>query len=267
MAGTINPDASRIWDEAEVYVIERSAVPGGDISTLIPSSITDDIDPDWEFVGLIDAAAGIPVTPELEIVHYDGFGHARYRSKARKGTISTGFTALEKNSVTRKFVLPGSAPNRIGKPKGVYFYTLYVLRDEETVTDIWVSLRPALFELAAFTKAEGEQESYGITVHHANHPSGDVFEVVSGNNSPTAPAIGTLSPTSVAPAGGAMVQVAGSSFTGATAVTVGGTAATSFTVIDDPSLVFVAPAKTAGTYPVVVTNGVGPSAGKNLTYA
>lgn len=177
-APAINPDASRIWDEAEVYVLERSAAPGGDITSLIPANVDADINPAWEFVGLLDAAAGIPVTPEIEIVHYDGFGHSRYRSKARKGTISTGFTALERNSVTRKFVLPGSAPNKIGRPKGVYFYTMYVLRDEDIVTEIWVSTRPALFELGAFTKAEGEQESYSITVHHANDANGDVFHCI-----------------------------------------------------------------------------------------
>ncbi|EHK86385.1 hypothetical protein [Rhodococcus pyridinivorans] len=183
-APAVNPDASRIWDEAEVYVVERSAVT--DISTLIPATVTAEPNAAWEFVGLIDAAAGIPVTPELEIVHYDAFGHSRYRSKARKGTVSTGFTALEDNSVTRKFVLPGSEPGKIGAPKGVYFYTMYVLRDEDIITDIWVSLRPALFELGAFTKAEGEQEMYAITVHHANDPNRDVFERVE-TAAPTGP--------------------------------------------------------------------------------
>lgn len=170
----INPDASRIWDEAEVYVVARSAVT--DILDLIPADVDAAIDPLWEFVGLLDASAGIPVSPEIEINHFDGFGHPRYRSKAKKGAVTTGFTALEDNSVTRKFVLPGSAANRIGAPKGVYFYTMYVLRDEDIVTDIWVSMRPALFELSGHSgKVEGEQESYEITVHHANDANKDVF--------------------------------------------------------------------------------------------
>ncbi|WP_094980344.1 hypothetical protein [Rhodococcus pyridinivorans] len=177
-APAVNPDASRIWDEAEVYVLARSAVPGGNIAPFIPATVDDEPHEAWEFVGLLDAAAGIPVNPEMEIVHYDAFGHSRYRSKARKGTVSTGFTALEDNSVTRKFVLPGSTAKKIGAPRGVYFYTMYVLRDEDIITDIWVSLRPALFELGSFTKAEGEQEMYAITVHHANDPNRDVFERV-----------------------------------------------------------------------------------------
>lgn len=176
MPATVNPDLSRIWDEAETYVIPRASVPGGDISPYIPASVNEEPNPLWEFVGLLDASAGIPVNPELEINHFDGFGHPRYRSKARKGALSTGFTALEDNSVTRKFVLPGSASNRIGAPKGLYFYVMYILRDEDIVTDIRVTLRPALFELTGHSGAvEGEQETYEITCHHANDASGDVF--------------------------------------------------------------------------------------------
>ncbi|MHA4848768.1 hypothetical protein L1080_004370 [Rhodococcus sp. MSC1_016] len=179
MPNEINPDASRIWDGAETYVIPRSAVVGGDISAYIPANVDEELDPLWEFVGLLDASAGIPVNPEIEITHYDGFGHPRYRSKARKGAISTGFTALEDNSVTRKFVLPGSSPNKIGAPKGVYFYVAYVLRDEDIVTDIRITLRPALFELTGHSGAvEGEQESYEIACHHANDANGDVFQRV-----------------------------------------------------------------------------------------
>lgn len=199
MTAVVNPDASRIWDEAETYVIPRAAVVGGDISAYIPADVDEDIDPLWEFVGLLDASAGIPVSPEIEINHYDGFGHSRYRSKARKGAVTTGFTALEDNSVTRKFVLPGSTSGRIGAPKGVYFYVMYVLRDEDIITDIWVTLRPALFELTGYAaKAEGEQESYEIACHHANDANGDVFERVETAN----PTVWTVTITG-SPTGGA----------------------------------------------------------------
>jgi hypothetical protein len=182
MAAVINPDASRIWDEAEVYVIEKSDLVGS-IASKIPATVNSTIDAAWEFVGLLDASAGIPISPEIEINHYDGFGHSRYRSKARKGAVTSGFTALEDNSVTRKFVLPGSAPGKIGAPKGAYFYVMYVLRDEDIITDIWVSTRPALFELSGHSgKVEGEQETYEITVHHANDENGDVFDRVETEN-------------------------------------------------------------------------------------
>ena len=191
MSGITNPDATRIWDEAEVYVIARNAVT--DITELLPATIDDELDARWEFVGLLDGSAGIPVNPEIEITHFDAYGQARYRSKAKKGAIGTAFTALEKNSVTKKFVLPGSSAGKIGAPKGMYFHTAYVLRDEDIATEIWVSTRPALFELGSFSKVEGEPESYEITVHHSNDSSGDVFFVVDADTSAAELAITTVS--------------------------------------------------------------------------
>lgn len=176
MSGLINPDLSRIWDEADVYVILNADAPVGGISTLIPATVDAPIAADWEFVGLLDAAKGIPVTPAVEITHFNGFGHPRYRSKAKNGTLTTGFTAFEDNAVTRKLVLPGSTANKIGAPKNIRGYTLYVLRDEDIATDIRVSIRPCLFELASHSGAvEGAQEAYEITCHHANDENGDVF--------------------------------------------------------------------------------------------
>ncbi|MDV6267076.1 hypothetical protein [Rhodococcus globerulus] len=179
MAPVINADASHIWDEAEVYVIPAADVT--DILTLLPATVATALDEDWleGFVGLLDASAGIPITPELEITHYDGFGHAQYRSKAKKGKITTGFTAFEDNAVTKKFVLPGSRPGKVGAPRGLRFYTCYVVRDEDVATKILISTRPALFELSSHSgMVEGEQESYEITVHHANDADRDVFHLI-----------------------------------------------------------------------------------------
>tara|TARA_B100000085_G_C18556837_1_gene518073 strand:- start:52 stop:3279 length:3228 start_codon:yes stop_codon:yes gene_type:complete len=68
------------------------------------------------------------------------------------------------------------------------------------------------------------------------------------------------SQTAADPAGGETITVAGSNFqTGAT-VTVGGTSASSVTVVSTSSITFVAPAKTAGDYDLVVTNANGLAA-------
>ena len=62
------------------------------------------------------------------------------------------------------------------------------------------------------------------------------------------------------PAGGETITVTGSNFqTGAT-VTVGGTSASSVTVVSTSSITFTTPAKTAGDYDLVVTNANGLSA-------
>ncbi|MBF6358201.1 IPT/TIG domain-containing protein [Nocardia higoensis] len=72
---------------------------------------------------------------------------------------------------------------------------------------------------------------------------------------------------SLAAAGGESVVLLGQHFTGTTGVTVGGTAATDFTIIDDTHLAIISPAKTAGSHNVVVTNATGASANYAVTYA
>lgn len=78
------------------------------------------------------------------------------------------------------------------------------------------------------------------------------------------PVITSISPsTGLATAGGTLVTISGQYFTGATTVTFGGTAATTFRVISPNTISAVVPAKTAGTYEVVVTtpNGANGTTG------
>jgi hypothetical protein len=75
-----------------------------------------------------------------------------------------------------------------------------------------------------------------------------------------APALSGLSPTSGSTAGGTSVTITGTGFTGATAVTFGGTAAKSFSVKSDTKVVAVSSAHGAATTNVRVTGPGGQSA-------
>lgn len=174
---TINPDATLIPDEAEVWFVLKSDVT--DLDAMIPATPTDDLEAlNWEEVGLIDDKKGIPLDPSGEVKEYDGFGHPTFRVKFRKGKLKSGFTSLEWNSVTRKFVLPGSAPNKIGKPKDIQAYLLYRFVDEDRAT-VWVQLRPALIELKGHGGIiDGELSFAELTVHHSPDAAGDVFQVI-----------------------------------------------------------------------------------------
>ncbi|TFD80914.1 hypothetical protein E3T53_04445 [Cryobacterium psychrophilum] len=84
------------------------------------------------------------------------------------------------------------------------------------------------------------------------------------------PAPGTALPTitSALPTGmgaGSTVELVGTGFTGATAVTVGGVAAAMFTVNSATSITLAMPTGSAGSSPIVVTTPVGASVAKAYT--
>lgn len=177
MVSTVNPDATLIPDQAEVWLALKADVT--DIADMIPDSPTDDLDAlGWEFSGLIDDKKGIPLDPTIEVKEYDAFGHPKFRVKLKNGKLNTGFTALETNATTKKIVLPGSASNKIGAPKDVQVYVLYRFVDEDN-SIVWVTLRPAPAELKAHGGIlDGELSWAEITIHHTADASGDVFQVV-----------------------------------------------------------------------------------------
>lgn len=79
-------------------------------------------------------------------------------------------------------------------------------------------------------------------------------------DTPAAPAVYSLSDVAGPTAGGEIVIVTGYGFTGATAVTVGGTAATDWQVDSLTQITLITPAKVAGAHNVVVTTPGGASA-------
>lgn len=79
-------------------------------------------------------------------------------------------------------------------------------------------------------------------------------------DTPAAPVVYSLSDTSGPTAGGEIVVVTGYGFTGATAVAVGGTAATDWQVDSNTQVTLITPAKAAGTHNVVITTPAGASA-------
>lgn len=79
-------------------------------------------------------------------------------------------------------------------------------------------------------------------------------------DTPSAPVVYSLSDVAGPTAGGEIVRVFGYNFVGVSAVTVGGTAATDYEVVNPYTLELITPPKTAGPHQVVVTNGTGASA-------
>lgn len=112
-------------------------------------------------------------------------------------------------------------------------------------------------------------QAYDVTLECYKDDNGKkVYRYYDDGSAAAAPTIASRVPTgNLLTAGGQLLQLTGTNFTGTTGVTVGATAATPFLVEDDQHLTVVTPAKSAGSYNVVVTNAVGPSAGFSVTYA
>ncbi|MFE7802524.1 ice-binding family protein [Nocardia sp. NPDC057440] len=81
-----------------------------------------------------------------------------------------------------------------------------------------------------------------------------------------APTLTSISPGSGSAAGGTAVVLTGTNLTGATAVSFGGTPATSFTVNSSTQITAVTPAHSAGTVSVTVTTAGGTSNSVAFTY-
>jgi hypothetical protein len=88
-------------------------------------------------------------------------------------------------------------------------------------------------------KMGSNESAYAARIHSIESVNDDVYE----NALPVA--------------GGTVMRVYGDNFTGATSVTFGGTAGTAFSVVDDNTIQVTSPAKTAGSYDVVVVKAAG----------
>lgn len=144
------------------------------------------------------------------------------------------------------------------------------------VVDILVpALQPVLSQVVALT-VNNQSSSGGVFRETALRASVlpaasaltlDVANATVGPNAlAVAPTATSLSPTSGPEAGGTQVVVTGTGFAGATGVTFGGIPGTSFTVIDDATIVVTTPPHTPAAVPVVVQHPAGDAPPLTFTF-
>jgi uncharacterized protein (TIGR02145 family) len=103
-----------------------------------------------------------------------------------------------------------------------------------------------------FSMSPPSDASYTLYVKTAAGCTASVTDAATVTVNPV-PAITAVSPTYGEPAGGAPLTITGTNFMAGATVTIGGTACTGVTVNSSTEITCTTPAKTEGTYPVVVT--------------
>ena len=91
-----------------------------------------------------------------------------------------------------------------------------------------------------------------------------IYQAGSAGKTAPAPTVTGVSPSSGSTLGGTSVTITGTNFTGATAVTFGGNAASGVTVVNNTTITATTPARAAGTASVVVTTPGGSNAANSL---
>ncbi len=112
-------------------------------------------------------------------------------------------------------------------------------------------------------------QSFDVTLTCYEDENGrKVYRYYDNGTAASAPVISSRAPSgNLATAGGDILYLTGTNFVGTTGVTVGGTAAADFFVVDDQHLILTTPAKSAGSHNIVATNATGASAGFAVTFA
>lgn len=129
--------------------------------------------------------------------------------------------------------------------------------DDVVDADPWVEVLEDLTQRSEF---EGGSAATAATADDKTQLAFKAGQVVRESellNMMTDAEIDSITPATGAAAGGTAVVIKGSGFDGATGVTFGGTAGTSFSVVDPTEIHVTTPAKTAGTYNVVVSDDAG----------
>jgi hypothetical protein len=137
-------------------------------------------------------------------------------------------------------------------------------------TPVNLSTCPTLTSWSGHVFSSGDFAAIPMNFNNVTLTTGNFYAVyfsglVPGSGLPGSPTVTSVTPGTGPTAGGNTVTITGTGFTGATGVTFGGVAATSFMVVNDTTITTVVPSgSTGGAVSVIVTTGVGSNAANSL---
>ena len=136
MAGTRNPDAVQIFEDAAVYVGVDSAAPR-------PATINDPLGARWANAGVLNGDAGITNERGWDETEHFGWGIGLYRVGRKNYTENRVFTCLEKNKTTTRLAHPGSSASQIVVPRPLSVPLCFEYTDDRGNLERWFTARPA----------------------------------------------------------------------------------------------------------------------------
>lgn len=259
-----DPTNAAVWAGADVYIGALDAVDPVDGAAF---------GADWDNVGLLNGDDGFTEKADMDSSDFYAWGGILVATTRKNFKLTRSFTAYEDNATVFDLWYPGHDVTFDGE--GGYSGTVNVpdlsakfkiAFETRTGSQIKRVISKNYAQVDArgdFKEGESDLASRALTV--AIYPAAAdedgkaaLFSTYRGAASAAKPSIASVLPASAGE--GDLVTIEGGHFTGATAVSFGGTAATAFDVVDSRHIVAELPAGTAGSAAVVVTNAAGASA-------
>jgi IPT/TIG domain len=194
----------------------------------------------------------LPITPAMLQLANANMDKPRYAGAGVAGDWAAGAVGNDANVATATVALANAAS---AVPTAAYAPT--------TQTGKAQLMTPALgYPAAGVPIVDDIGIDYGIYAGQTDR-TGTITPAAPYPDANSPPSVTAVSPSTGLAAGGTNVTISGNGFTGATAVTFGGTAATAVVVVSASTITATSPAKAAGTYDVRVTTpkGVSPVVG------
>ncbi len=183
------PDNASIWNDADVYI--------GDVTAVLPADIDTPFDGTWDLVGLLDGDAGFEEDRSWDSSDFFAWGNLLIRTSRKNFVLTRKFTALEENAVTTGLVWPGSVSGERAVPRANHrFKAAFETTDDGVNKKKRVVTRKhaEVEEVGTIKDSESDLTKLEITVKIYPDADGILFDVQPDDN------IATLVSVAVNPA-------------------------------------------------------------------
>lgn len=259
---------------AEEFISIDGIVATGEYGVAVaPENATDALDPTWHDHGLTTDAGVTRSQPVSRTTRRAWQKSRKLRTVTTEAAVRFAFILVQttKENVQLFHGMPLVAGSVVTDPSREWpliAFDLDMIDDESTEDDVIREYAPQarVVEVGDQVALAGDGVGWPITVEaEYNTELGGYTQRFFSKFEGLVPTISTALPT--AQAAGEIIRLVGTGFQAATAVTIGGVAATSFDAPNDTEMYVTLPAGSAGSAPVIVTGPAGPSTAKAYTRA